>query len=148
MKRGHDGLEGGYFRLGMLVNRHASAVVCNAYLVVGKKSDLNVRGMPAHRFVARVVEHLPDEVMEAVGTGRSDVHARALTDRLETLKNGDSGGVVGFILSNSRGACGAAVFHLLFVLFSHAIARFSVHTVYHDSIQRGVKMHRKMVDSS
>src|SRR5712691_10458853 len=39
--------------------------------------------------VDAVVDHLVDEVMEAPGARRADVHARPQTDRLEAFKNGD-----------------------------------------------------------
>ena len=46
------------------------------------------------RLVDRVVDDLPDQVVQAALTGRADVHARALADRLEALEDLDRGGVV------------------------------------------------------
>ena len=41
----------------------------------------------ASLFTLGVVERLPDEVVEALGTGRPDVHSRTLPDRLEPLED-------------------------------------------------------------
>ena len=45
--------------------------------------------MAGERLVDGVVDHLVDEVVEAAGAGRADVHTRPQPDRLETLQNGD-----------------------------------------------------------
>ncbi len=47
-----------------------------------------------HRLVARVVKNFHQEVVEAVGAGRADIHPRALAHRLQTLQNHDILGVV------------------------------------------------------
>ena len=44
---------------------------------------------PAERLVDGVVDDLVDEVVEAAGARRADVHARAQPDRLETFEDGD-----------------------------------------------------------
>ena len=46
------------------------------------------------RLVDRVVDDLPDQVVQPALTGRTDVHARALAHRLEALEHLDGGGVV------------------------------------------------------
>ena len=50
--------------------------------------------MAGHRLVDRVVDDLPDEVMQAALVGRADVHARAAADGLEALEDLDAGGGV------------------------------------------------------
>jgi hypothetical protein len=45
--------------------------------------------MTSHRLVHGVVHDLPDQVMETLEAGGPDVHARPLTDRVETLKDLD-----------------------------------------------------------
>ena len=47
-----------------------------------------------HRLVDRVVDDLPDEVVQAARVGRADVHARALANGLEALEDLDAGGGV------------------------------------------------------
>jgi hypothetical protein len=73
------------------VDRDTAAVVGNAmkYHVARKKYDLDVVGKTTHRFVARVVEHLPHEVVETIGAGGPDVHTRTTPYGLEALKDGD-----------------------------------------------------------
>ena len=88
MKRGHDGLESGDFRLRVDADGNAVAIVGDAHIVVGEECDLDIVTAVHHRLVARVVEDLPNEVMEAFGTRRPDVHAGALPDRLEPFEDG------------------------------------------------------------
>jgi hypothetical protein len=77
------GVEGGEHRgyageLGLLhlVDRDAAAVVDHPDSSVGEKGDVDAGGVAGHRLVHRVVHDLPDQMMEAPGTGGSDVHAR------------------------------------------------------------------------
>ena len=52
------------------------------------------RGVAGHRLVDRVVDDLPDEVVQAALVGRADVHARPAADGLEALEDLDAGGGV------------------------------------------------------
>ena len=49
------------------------------------------------RLVDAVVDDLPEALHQAAGVGRSDVHARALADRLEALEDQEVGGVVAVV---------------------------------------------------
>jgi hypothetical protein len=61
----------------------------------GRIVTIDGGGVAGHRLVDRVVDDLPDEVVEPAPVGRADVHARATTDRLEALEDLDAGrGVV------------------------------------------------------
>ena len=51
--------------------------------------------MAVHRFVDRVVEDLPDEVMEAGRADAADVHAGPAPDGLEPFENGNVFGGIG-----------------------------------------------------
>ena len=51
--------------------------------------DANVRGMPVHRLVDRVVEHFPDQMVKAGRADAADVHSGAFTNGLEAFENGD-----------------------------------------------------------
>ena len=51
--------------------------------------DRDLRAAAGQRLVDGVVDDLVDEVMQTALTGRADVHARPLADRLESLENGD-----------------------------------------------------------
>jgi hypothetical protein len=58
------------------------------------EGDLDAVVAPREGLVDRVVHRLVDEVMEPPRARRADVHARAQTDGLEPLENGDVFGVV------------------------------------------------------
>ncbi|GAA3443171.1 hypothetical protein Pve01_74460 [Planomonospora venezuelensis] len=73
----------------MQADRDAAAVVDDPDAVVGEERDLDPVGVPGQGLVDGVVHDLVDEVVETTFPGRSDVHARALTDRLKSFENGD-----------------------------------------------------------
>src|SRR6185295_17172675 len=56
---------------------------------VGQQGDVDAGAVPGHRLVDRVVDDLVDQVVQTRRAGGSDVHAGPLTDRFETLENGD-----------------------------------------------------------
>ena len=90
---GHDDLQGA-LPGGVLVDRDAAAVVDDLQLPVGVDGDVNAGGDVRHRLVDAVVDHLPDELVEATRIGRADVHAGPLADRLQALEDLDAGGRV------------------------------------------------------
>ncbi len=112
MKRGHDGLKRRDFCLRMDTDRNTATVVCNAYIAVRQKRDFDIVRVSAHRLIAGVVEDLPYEVMQAVGTGCSDIHAGALAHRLKPLKDGNRRGIVRLL------------FRLFFSAFSHTFVAY------------------------
>ena len=67
----------------------AGAGIADGHGVVRMEDDVDVIVAPGERLVDGVVDHLVDEVMEAAGAGRADVHARPQPDGLEALQNGD-----------------------------------------------------------
>ena len=98
VERGQDDL--GRRDLGVLrvrTDRDACAVVDHPDPAVGQDGDVDPGGAPGHGLVDRVVHDLPHQVVQARRSGRADVHARALPDRLEALEDGDVGFTVGGI---------------------------------------------------
>ena len=79
---------------GVLAHRHSASVVLDDDDAVLLDRDRDRVGLAGHRLVDRVVDDLPDEVMQASFVRRADVHARPLPDGLETLEDLDAGGVV------------------------------------------------------
>ena len=74
----------------VLVDRNAPPIVLDRdRRTVLVKGHPDVRGVPVHRLVDRVVENLPDEVMQAGAADAADVHARAAANRLEPFEDGD-----------------------------------------------------------
>ena len=89
-------------RLRVIVDRNPPSVVDDPNAAVGHEGDLGPGCEPGHRLVDGVVDHLPDEVMEAAWAGRADVHARPFAHRLEALEDGDVAGVVGRISDGAQ----------------------------------------------
>ena len=90
----HD-LDGGHALVGHDRDGDAAAVVGAGHRPVGVQGDRDLGAEPGERLVDGVVEHLPDEVVEAARTRRADVHAGTPSNRFETLENGDVVGAVG-----------------------------------------------------
>ena len=84
----------GHVLPGCGVGGDAAAVVLDPDAAVGLERQHDPVAVAGQRLVDRVVDDLPDQVVEAALTGGADVHARALADRLEALEDLDRGGVV------------------------------------------------------
>ena len=96
VQRREDDLEGARAVRRMPVDRHAAPVVADGDgRPAGVQRDLHVRGVAVHRLVDRVVEDLPDQVMEARRADAPDVHAGALAHGLEAFEDRDVLGRVG-----------------------------------------------------
>ncbi len=95
MQHGEDHFErrlAGEF--GMLVDRHAAAVVGDRQAVAFLERDLDAVGVAGDRLVHRIVEHFGGEVVQRALVGAADIHAGAPADRLEPFEHLDRGGVV------------------------------------------------------
>jgi hypothetical protein len=92
---GHHHFEGADLLGRMNVDRDAPAVVLDGDDVAAADLYRDVRAVSGQGLVDRVVHDLKHEVVEAVGTGRADVHARPLPHVLEALENLDAVGIVG-----------------------------------------------------
>ena len=83
-----DDLESALLVLWVNVDGDPATVVGNrrrrAVFVQGHRDGGRV---PVHGLVYRVVQNLPDEVMEARGTDPTNVHTGALADGIESLEN-------------------------------------------------------------
>ena len=88
-----DDLEG-VLAAGVAADRNASTVVGDADGAVLEDADLDVGGVARHRFVDRVVDDFPDQVVQAPHVGRADVHARSSPDGVEAFEDLDALGVV------------------------------------------------------
>ena len=78
-----------HLRIGMFVDRNASAVVDDFATPIGQQRDVNTRGVSGHCFINRVVDDLVDQMVQARWTGRTDIHAGSFAHRLETLEDRD-----------------------------------------------------------
>jgi hypothetical protein len=75
----------------MHLDRDASAIVTDGDGAVRVDRDLDARTISGQMLIDGVIEHLKDTVMETSLIGITDVHAWALTNRLETLEFVDLG---------------------------------------------------------
>jgi hypothetical protein len=71
------------------VDGDAAAVVGHPASAVGQQRDVDAVAVARHRLVDGVVDHLPNEVVQATGAGAADVHARSLAYRIETFQDRD-----------------------------------------------------------
>ena len=92
-RRQHD-FGGRPAELGVRIDRNAAAVVLDGDRVVGVHDDADRVAEAGDGLVDRVVDHLVDEVMQAPGPGRPDVHCGPFPDRIETLENLDGSRIV------------------------------------------------------
>src|SRR5688572_33298501 len=89
MQHGEDHFERAFFRGWMFVDRNAAAVVGDGdRAAVRVQRDNDVRSEAVHGFVDRVVENLPDQVVQAGRADAADVHAGPLTYRLQPFEYG------------------------------------------------------------
>ena len=106
MQHGVDDLQG-ILSGGVAPHRHPSAIVGDDDGAVLPDCHLDMPGVAGHRFVDRVVDDFPDEMMEAAGVRRADVHPGSAPNGVEALEHLDAGGVVA-IRAGLRPATGAA----------------------------------------
>src|SRR3989338_2985726 len=100
----HHCLERRDFCFRMDLDGNASAIVGDTYEIVGQKRYLDVVAKSTHRFVARIVEDLPDEMVQTGWTGRADVHSWPPSHRFETFEDGNVRGSVGALFCRLFGS--------------------------------------------
>ncbi len=99
---GKDNLERGDPLDGVALHGDAAAVVVDGDGVVRVDGHLDLGAEPGHRLVDGVVHDLPHQVVQARRRRRADVHARALANRLEALKDLDLTGTVLVLLCHAH----------------------------------------------
>ena len=78
-----------HLRVGMGIDRDATAVVGDPTAAVREQHDVDLRAVARHGLVDGVVDNLIDAMVQASRAGGADVHARALADRLQAFENGN-----------------------------------------------------------
>ena len=94
VQHGHHDFGGGLLFGGVHVHGNAAAVVGDGDAVVVVHDDVDFVAEAGHRFVDRVVDDFPDEMMQAQLAGRADVHRRALADGFDSAEDFDRSRVV------------------------------------------------------
>ena len=87
MQDGKHDLERGDLLLGMETNGDSTTVVIDGNGVVWMHVDLDPRAVTRHRLIDRVVDNLPDKVMQPCGRCRTDIHSRTFTNGLKAFEN-------------------------------------------------------------
>ena len=88
VKPGERDLDSGQLVLRVDVGRDTAAVVDHPAPAVSQQGYIDMVAEARHRLVDRVVNDLPDEVVQPRRPGRPDEHARALADRVQALQHG------------------------------------------------------------
>ncbi len=104
MQRGHDDLERRPAReFRVLVDRDAAAVVGYGQIAVFAKMHLDAAGMAGDRLVHGIVDDFGEQVVQRVGVGAADIHARPPPHRLEPFEHLDIRGRIaaGWLLSRT-----------------------------------------------
>ena len=102
---GHDQLDAGELGLRLDVDRNAAAVVAHLGGPVGAQDDLDPGAVPGQRLVHRVVEDLPQAVLQPTAIGGADVHSGPFADRVQALENGKMPGGISVRFGSRRGRC-------------------------------------------
>jgi hypothetical protein len=90
---GHDHFERRRAAL-VHVDRDAAAVVAHRQRAVLVHADVYAVGLTGQRLVDGVVDHLPDQVVQSLGTGVADVHGRTPAHGVQSFQDLDGAGVV------------------------------------------------------
>jgi hypothetical protein len=90
VKDGEDDLQGTLLRGRMLIDRNTPAVVLDGdRRAVGVQRDRDVRGVPVHHLIDRVVEDFPDEMVKPARPDTADEHPGTFADGLQPLQDRD-----------------------------------------------------------
>jgi hypothetical protein len=110
MQAGHHDLERRDARkLRVVLDRNAAAVVGHRQEAVLAQVHLDAGGVAGDCLVHRVVDDFGKQVVQGVGVGATDIHARTATHRLEAFKHLDVGGGIGMgdgVRHRGRGSLG------------------------------------------
>ena len=94
MQFGEHDLQRRDLPLGVPIDGDAAPVVGDLNRLVAVQSDFNLAGEPGGGLVDSVVDQLPHQVHEPGSASSADVHARALSDSIQTLEGLNGVGVV------------------------------------------------------
>ena len=107
---GHDDLERGFAReFRMRIDRHAAAVVGHGEPAALLHHHLDEGRVARDRLVHRVVDHFGEQMMQRVGVGAADIHARPAPHRLQPLQHLDRRRVVIALPGRPRARGGLAL---------------------------------------
>ena len=93
-RRHHDLGRGATLEPRMLLDRDPPTVVGDAATTVGEQRDVDAGREAGHHLVDAVVDDLPHEMVQTLGTGRADVHPRPAPHGVEALEHLDLLGAV------------------------------------------------------
>ena len=91
----HNHFDGGFVFGRMFVDRDAAPIVTHPQSAVSQNRHFDVVANAGESFVDRIIDDLVDTMVKPSFTRRTDVHARTLTNRLESFEDCNRRGVVG-----------------------------------------------------
>ena len=95
MQHGQDHFQRGLVReAGVRIDRDAPAIVADRQRAVGGQLHLDAAGMAGNRLVHGIVQDLGGQVVQRVGIGAADIHARPAPHRLQPLEHFDGRGII------------------------------------------------------
>ena len=121
VQHGEDDFGGGLLLGGVHIDGNAAAIVGDGDAVIVVHDDVDLIAVARHRFVDGIVDHFPDEVVQAKLAGRADVHCRALANRFEASENFDRSSVV-LVPACRRGRPGGLRGRSLFVTHGSCVS--------------------------
>ena len=95
MEHRHDCLKRRLSRLWMDIDRDTTSIIFDRDRSIGVHIHEDMLRMSCHRLIDRVIDDLPDEMMETLFIGLTDIHSWSFSDGLESFENLDLTGVVG-----------------------------------------------------
>ena len=112
----------GAVHLRMHAHREAAAVVHNGHGTVRVQRDVDLVAVPGQRLVHGVVHNLINQMVQAPGVRRADVHTGTLTDGFQAFEHLD---LLFAVVGRDRGH----LFHFKVHSFCHSAPRFSLFRV-------------------
>ena len=82
MEGGQNNFERGLAgKLGVRINRNATAIIGDGQPIARFQNNLNAGGMPCNSLIHAVVEHFSSQMVQRALVGSADIHARSTPDR-------------------------------------------------------------------
>ena len=95
MEYRHDCLERRLSRLWVDIDRDTTSIIFDRDRSISMHIHEDMLRMSCHRLIDRVIDDLPDEMVETLFIGLTDIHSWSFSDGLESFEDLDLTGVVG-----------------------------------------------------
>ena len=96
VQAGVDDLHARDAQLRMKIHRNSAPIILDGRAPILVQLNRDARGVSVGHLVNRIVYDLPQQVVQAAGAGRADIHARTHPDRIKPLKHLQHAGGIRF----------------------------------------------------